>query len=95
MTLPRLLQKAISLLHNILMLPKTALADKYMIVKERLKLVRAGVCDKTTNTLLDSEGIYNRLNDDSFIIWPVGISPHGKWGPIFHNHLTGKQRGDY
>ena len=40
------------------------------------------------------DDIYARLNDDGYILLPVGISPHGKWGPIFHNHLTGKRRGD-
>ena len=58
-----------SLLHNVLVLPtKPALVDKHLIAKERLKIMRTGACDKTTNTLLDGEGIHNRLNDDDFIV---------------------------
>ena len=74
---------------------KPALADKHLIVKERLKFMRVGACDPTTNTLFDGEGMYNQLNDDGFIVWPVGISPHGRWGAIFHIHPTGKRWGDY
>ena len=69
---------------------KTALADKHLIVKER-QLMLAGACDTTTNTSLDGDDIYNRLNYDGFIVWPVGISPHGRWGAIFHNNIIGKE----
>ena len=51
--------------------------------------MQAGEYDPTKNTSLDGDGIYNRLNDDGFIVWPMGISLHGRWGAIFHNHLTG------
>ena len=57
---------------------KSVLADKHLIVKEILKLMRAGACDKTTNTSLTGDGVYDCLNEDEFILWPVGISPHGK-----------------
>ena len=36
---------------------KLALADKHLIVKERLTLMRTGACDPTTNTLLDGDGV--------------------------------------
>ena len=70
---------------------KPALADNHLIVKERLKLMRAGACDKTTNTSLMGDGIYGRLNDDGYILWPVGISSHGKWGPSFTTTSRAKE----
>ena len=57
--------------------------------------MRVGVCDPTTNTSLDGEDIYHRLNNGNFILWPVVISPHGKWGDMWHNRLTDKIQGDY
>jgi len=56
--------------------------------------MQAGACDKTINTLLNGDGISGRLNKADIILWSVGISPHGKWGPIFHNHLLGVRRRD-
>ena len=56
--------------------------------------MRAGACDKTTNTSLNGDSIIGQLNAADIILWPVGISPHGKWGPIFHNHFLGVRRGD-
>ena len=55
------------LLHNNLVLTKIV-ADEYLIVKERLKVMRTGACDKITIISIDSEGIYNRLNDDGSIV---------------------------
>ena len=84
-----------SLLHNDLVLTrKTTLADKHLSMKDRLKLMRAGACDPMANTSFLGNGIQDSLNKGEFILWPVSISPHGKWGAIFHRHLTRKRRGN-
>ena len=56
--------------------------------------MRAGSCDPMTNTSFSGEGIYGSLNKGGFVVWPVAISPHDKWGAIMHRHLTWKIRGD-
>ena len=53
--------------------------------------MRVGACDPTTNTSFYGKDIYGRFNINDFILWPVAISPHGKWGTIMHHHLTGKE----
>ena len=55
-----------------------ALADKHMIVKERLKHMRTGTCVPTTCISFFGEGIYGSLNTGGFIIWPVANSLSGK-----------------
>ena len=52
-----------SLLHKDLVLTKKmALADKYLIVKDRLKLIRAGACDPMTDTSPSGDGIQGSLS---------------------------------
>ena len=48
--------KGMSLLPNVYMMIKPAQADKHLIMKERLKLTRAGACDPNTNNSLTGEG---------------------------------------
>jgi len=56
-----------------------ALANKHLIVKERPKLIRAGACDRTTNTSLMGDSIYVRLNDDCIFFgqWESALMENG------------------
>ena len=68
-----------------------ALANKHLIVKERPKLIRAGACDRTTNTSLMGDSIYVRLNDDCIFFgqWESALMESG--APSFTTTSHGKE----
>lgn len=68
---------------------KPAPAAKHLIDKERKKLMRDGKSDPHNNSSLSGEEIIQYLLDAFEVLIPVAISPHGRWGPMFHYFLFG------
>ena len=72
---------------------KSAPAAKHLIDKERLKLMRDGMCDTTNNNTLTGEQIIGELLDTGQVLLPWTISPHGRFGPMFRRFLYGESLG--
>lgn len=67
----------------------TAVAERNLQTKERLKLVRDGSGDPMTENSISGEDIIKQMIDKGIILIPMTIDPHGKWGPMLENFLFG------
>ena len=52
--------------------------------------MRDGRSDPYNNSSLTGEEIIQRLLEQNEVLIPCAISPHGRWGPMFHYFLFGK-----
>ena len=74
---------------NAASLKRSATAAAHLIEKEKKKLAREGHCDPHNNNTMTGEEIMDYLLRTNRVLIPVAISPHGRWGPMFHKFLFG------
>ena len=65
----------------------TAVAERNLQKKERLKLVREDAGDSDAANSTSGEEIIGELIQKGIILMPWAIDPHGKWGPVLENFL--------
>ena len=57
--------------------------------------MRDGQYDTTTNSASTGKDIIGQLMQKDRVLLPEVISPHGRWGIMFHYHLFGALRGKH